>query len=573
MNKKLNVLKKGGEIFVFGAIIGALIVGCSGGGSGGSSSTTNTAAVATTGVVYPVVAGLTYQTSSTSGVVASNGSYSYITGENVSFSAGGIELAAIPAASQVTPLPLDSDVASTNLLRLFKALDTDGNLSNGITLPQLTTSTLTSIDLTSASSVTAVLASLLPSATLPAASDAQVTTTLANAKTTALQSMGTYGSTYQTIILGQNNNCGTLALYPKSAVFNLTSQPNWATGAFMGTAVLTLNNNSTVNLTLTQTTGNYTASGSTVAYSLTPSYGAKSRIFFMNISPCVRLTLRDNSQPNKPPVPNFGPITVYFNTSGGPSVYNFTSIPTGPGDLMLGSKDFDGFVVSQTWTSSKGNTGTGNNFSESFSYNEAGSVTISATDDEGATASKTWIHAGGSTSGSSSLTLSGSINTTLAMNYLASSDSGPVASSTYTLPYYYYQMIDGSSGPGYKSQTKYSRGWKTGSPSVAPATGDTVLFIDVNEDTTTNAIVISFGGAAYSSGGTMGYYIGTSLINSVFCEVGSGKTYSCASAGISFNRSTGSVTFSNTPMIMVPQNTSSLAGTFTLNGSLSFNPL
>lgn len=96
-------------------------------GSSSSSFPGGDNRVSAQGVVYPIVVGLSYETNSGSGEVASDGSYTYKENENVTFSAGGIELVTVPATAQVTPLPLDDDIASTNLLRLLKALDTDGD--------------------------------------------------------------------------------------------------------------------------------------------------------------------------------------------------------------------------------------------------------------------------------------------------------------------------------------------------------------------------------------------------------------------------------------------------------------
>lgn len=103
------------------------------------------------------------------------------------------------------------------------------------------------------------------------------------------------------------------------------------------------------------------------------------------------LILRDNKQTNRPPVASVGRIEVVPGLSiGQPNVYNFTSIPSGPGSIVNGSKDFDGIIVSQSWVSSKGTTGTGNTFSENYLSGEFGEVTVTATDDEGATSSKIW---------------------------------------------------------------------------------------------------------------------------------------------------------------------------------------
>ncbi len=546
------------------AITTLILAGCGGGGGGTAAGTSAT--VKATGVVYPIVVGLSYQTNSVSGVIAADGKYTYQGKENVTFSAGGIALATVPAAAQVTPIPLDNNVSSTNLLRLFKALDTDVNLSNGITLKPLATSSLTGIDLSSESSVSAVLSSLLPTAILPAVSDVQVTTTLAAAKTTALQNMGTFGSTYKAIIVPKG--CNTLPQYPKNAVVNLTSQPNWVTGAISGTATLTLNDNSTVTLPINAASGTYTASGGTVAYSFVPSYGGKTRVLFIDFIACGRMVVRDNSQPNIPPVPSIGLTYSVTLPQGTPpaSVYTFSNIPSGADTIVaMGSVDLDGMVVSQSWVSSKGTTGTGNTFSESFNYNEKGSITLTATDDEGATASKTWQFNSGGTA-ASTLTLAGSVNSSLAMNNDTFWNQGPVI-NTGTI--FNAMLIDGTY-PVIQSETLYARAWTTGvaNTGLAPAAGVTQFNIAVYQDTVANRTYLDLAGGKDTSA----YYLSGGSTAGFRCEfIASNLSPSCASAGINMNRTAGSISFTNTPMVIMV-NGAAPSGSFTLNGTLSFTP-
>lgn len=553
--------------FILAILLSITVVACGGGGgaaAGAGGGGNPTPPIATKGVVYPVVVGLSYQTNSASGVVASDGSYTYKGSESVTFSAGGLALSTVPAAAQVTPLPLNSDVASTNLLRLLKALDTDGNLSNGITLTPVATSSLLSIDLTSESSVVAALASLVPSAALPVTSDVQVAAVLASTKTTALKNMGTYGSTYNTIILTPAGGLTPQAYYPKNAIVSLTSQPDWNTGSISGTATLTLNDNSQVIFTFNSVTGTYTALGKTQTYQIQQDWTAKSRIIKLyygdsscsSTSVCGGLTLRDNSQPNKPPVP----IVIgngSTETIGAPRVINFISITSGAGSIVEGSHDTDGIVVSQTWLSSKGKTGTGNTFSESFFYNETGSVTVTVTDDEGATASQTWQNKSGTASGSSSLTLAGSINSSLAMNNFTSMNTGPTPWLNTS-----FGLYNGTLSPAYPSLNQYSRWWTTGATNVAtPAATDTVFSIDVYVDTANAIKMIDVVGG----NGSTRYHIGSVGGACLFSVAPS-----CASVGISLNRTAGTVSFANTPMIMV--NGIATSGSFTLNGTMSFTP-
>jgi len=104
------------------------------------------------------VAGLNYETDTSSGITNADGQFNFIAGEMVTFSIGDLELPAVPGEDIVTPLDLfgASDVDDTrvvNLSRLLQSLDTDANPDNGIDLPhaELTdgATTLANIDFAS----------------------------------------------------------------------------------------------------------------------------------------------------------------------------------------------------------------------------------------------------------------------------------------------------------------------------------------------------------------------------------------------------------------------------------------
>ncbi len=100
---------------------------------------TNTTNVLTGRVVDSAVAGLQFDTNSQSGRTNTNGEFTYLSGENVSFSIGDITLPAVAAAELLTPLSIFSttnigDVRVINLARLLQTLDTDATPENGITI-------------------------------------------------------------------------------------------------------------------------------------------------------------------------------------------------------------------------------------------------------------------------------------------------------------------------------------------------------------------------------------------------------------------------------------------------------
>lgn len=106
------------------------------------------------------VAGIQYQTATQSGETNAEGRFSYLPGETVTFSIGGVTLPAVQATGTVTPLTLfgTSDLTDqrvVNLGRLLQSLDDDGDLENGIQIASAAHSAATGTTLDFNVSVTA----------------------------------------------------------------------------------------------------------------------------------------------------------------------------------------------------------------------------------------------------------------------------------------------------------------------------------------------------------------------------------------------------------------------------------
>lgn len=86
-------------------------------------------------------AGLNYASGGQSGVTDSQGRFIYEVGETVAFSVGGVTLGETEGKSVVTPVGLVEQGSSRsepvlNIVQLLILLDEDGDLSNGISIPQ-----------------------------------------------------------------------------------------------------------------------------------------------------------------------------------------------------------------------------------------------------------------------------------------------------------------------------------------------------------------------------------------------------------------------------------------------------
>lgn len=137
-----------------GLCLAALLSACGGGSSSSDPRTIETnppgPSIVSKGVfVDSPVSGLGYVTNTQSGITTANGEFSYVTGENITFSIGRIQFPTIFANATITPL----DVARTtdinnqmvsNILVLLQSLDVDGNPANGISISPAATAAATS---------------------------------------------------------------------------------------------------------------------------------------------------------------------------------------------------------------------------------------------------------------------------------------------------------------------------------------------------------------------------------------------------------------------------------------------
>jgi hypothetical protein len=134
MNRSgVSFLKKISFLCVF------LLTGC--GGSGGSSddispssNTYNEPEVFAVGQFKDSsVEGLSYKSGSISGFTDASGNFSYVVGQEIIFSVGGIELGRTQGKELITPLDITSKSAEAlNIVRFLMMLDDDQNPENGI---------------------------------------------------------------------------------------------------------------------------------------------------------------------------------------------------------------------------------------------------------------------------------------------------------------------------------------------------------------------------------------------------------------------------------------------------------
>jgi hypothetical protein len=140
--------------FRMAAAVGCLsmLVACGGGGGtdsdlGGSPAPSPSPAPppptgnATGNFIDSEVVGLNYDCGGVTGVTASLGEFQYITGQNCTFSIGGITLGSGSAAALMYPVSLVpgaepgvDNAAVTDIARLLQSLDDDADPSNGIVI-------------------------------------------------------------------------------------------------------------------------------------------------------------------------------------------------------------------------------------------------------------------------------------------------------------------------------------------------------------------------------------------------------------------------------------------------------
>lgn len=166
----------------------------------------------------------------------------------------------------------------------------------------------------------------------------------------------------------------------------------------------------------------------------------------------------------------------------------------------------------------------------------------------------------------SMLTVAGSINASLAMSkdaYLADTNGPYIGTQNNFLMY--NGLYSGANS--FLPVNIYSRNW-SGADGVTSNLYK--LNFSVIEDAAHNLIL-------YVDGTTMGgtletYNVGTNLTAWGDCAIGGTIVPTCASAGITLNRSAGTITFLNTPMVRIGVSPYALLGAFTLSGTLSFTP-
>ena len=117
----------------------AVITACGGGGGGGGGAVGPSVGY----FVDSAVEGLGYSTDTHSGTTDASGKFIYESGETVTFSLYGQDLISPLGFTYLTPFDLGrTDLNpnySINLVRFLMALDVDGNASNGIELPSVST--------------------------------------------------------------------------------------------------------------------------------------------------------------------------------------------------------------------------------------------------------------------------------------------------------------------------------------------------------------------------------------------------------------------------------------------------
>lgn len=130
----------------------ASLTACGGGGGGGSGDTTgnsgsssgsssgsNSPMILSGILVDSLVQGVNYTTATESGTTDAQGTFNYLSGEDITFSIGDVAFPTIAAKSTITPFDLAgtldvNDTALINMARLLQTLDVDGDVSNGITV-------------------------------------------------------------------------------------------------------------------------------------------------------------------------------------------------------------------------------------------------------------------------------------------------------------------------------------------------------------------------------------------------------------------------------------------------------
>ena len=156
----------------FAAIAAVMALGACGGSADAPQTGSGPTGATLTGTfIDSPVEGIGYRTESiASGATDSQGQFSYLAGESVTFFIGNLDFPTTPAAEIVTPFDLAgttdvTDPTVINIARLLQSLDENGNPDDGITIPDVAAAVATQVDFSQ----------------LPADFEADVLTFIANA--------------------------------------------------------------------------------------------------------------------------------------------------------------------------------------------------------------------------------------------------------------------------------------------------------------------------------------------------------------------------------------------------------
>jgi len=124
-----SLLLKISNLLIFALFLSA----CGGGGDGSSPTTTPT--VKSGVLVDAPIEGVSYQSTSNSGLTDATGTYQYTDGEVITFSIGNLILGSInQGKGVVTPLDLGNSQTAINIARFLQSIDVDADPNNGITI-------------------------------------------------------------------------------------------------------------------------------------------------------------------------------------------------------------------------------------------------------------------------------------------------------------------------------------------------------------------------------------------------------------------------------------------------------
>ena len=127
---------------IMGLVMASSLVGC--GDDADNNNKQDMMKMERTGVfIDSAVSGLHYSTPSQNGTTNEKGEFTYLIGEQITFSIGDIHFPAVDADAIISPLDIFAtedvnNTSVTNMLRLLQSLDVDGIAENGIEISDLT---------------------------------------------------------------------------------------------------------------------------------------------------------------------------------------------------------------------------------------------------------------------------------------------------------------------------------------------------------------------------------------------------------------------------------------------------